>query len=274
MKKIIDLPVIYEADVIPVGCRKNKIVNMIDYHPFEIEDLSDDIPELVVVSSNYKMQTIRKYNNHYLIPMISNLLYTKGKDTIDQEQFFLLEDEKKYKEDFSSFNKPRKTLTSILELTNENKISLKNNNFLYYEFDFLFKNIDIVNISFFQENQIKKHISDNKNKIIHNIEQSLKDYIIINNQFYKCYSNQPLLSLNPIDLMFKKVLINNNENSGLLVSLSMIDLINSNSTINQKIKILNPEAFDIIHESYISEGIVALLGYPAYRVPFASASHR
>ena len=254
MKKIIDLPVIYEADVVPNGCRKNRIVNMIDYHPFEIEDLSDNIPELVMVSSNHKMQTIRKQNNVFYIPVTHNEL-----NTLNKYNLFFLNDEKQYIEQFKSFLKPRKNLLSITELTNENKLKLTIESFVFYPFKSLSKNIVIKNDSIINKEQIKKNLSSNENRIINDIQSELNDYVVIHDQFYRKYFKQPLLSLNPVDLLLKKVIIENDENYGLFISMSMIDLINPISKIDDKIKILNPDAFDMINESYIAKGIINLL---------------
>ena len=273
MKKIIDLPVIYEADVIPNGCRKNRTVNMIDYHPFEIEDLSDNIPEVIAVANQRSLQVIRKHENILLKPLVfSGLNRTFS-------SFLISEDEDKFIRSFPEIGFNR------ISLDNLHKNTLKNNcndleDLTHYNLEFLsnkffflreFYNKNYTQIS---NQKIKILLSDNKNKVIQHIQNHLKNYYLINNIFYERFNETILkMKVDPISFNYLYVAtgyVKRNEsdvlkynsmmNSNYLyLPLSMFEVLNKNQNVDNIIEVFKPQDFIKANENYLSNNLIGFL---------------
>jgi hypothetical protein len=276
MKKIIDLPVIYEADVIPVGCRKNRTVNMIDYHPFEIEDLSDNNPGIIGTINQKNIQVIRKHENILLKPLVFS-----GLPRIFSS-FSIFDDEKDFHNSFNQIGLNRISLDdfygNILKSEHNDKedVTHYNINFLANNFSFLVESCRSYHtIPCIKFQNIKTLLSDNKNKVIQKIQKKINEYYLINNVFFERFNETSYrMRVDPISFNYLSIVLGYGQqkenqilkynsmmdSSFLYLPLSMVEILNKKEAFNNNIiNIFKPKEFINANENFLANNLIGLL---------------
>ena len=191
------LPVLYDAEIIPKGCRKSRIVSMLGEHVFSISCVDEVIPAGLHIGLNGHGEVYYGSSHGLLISLGFHKKYEK-----DQEPnniFRTLENnniELKYvKQDRNIEDFLYKEIeflnNSIKENENKPNVIINLYNQFYRDFtselkESLYLLKTIKKQDFFLEDDDKiKQISDNKDVKIKQIQNIFDNYIISNNIIYK-----------------------------------------------------------------------------------------
>lgn len=192
----ITLPIIYDAEIIPKGCRKSRIVPILDEYLFSIPIADKLIPAGIHIGLNGHCEVY--YGSESGI-FTSLGCYKNQKDINNKNEIF---EQLNFQNINYNFIKEEKTLQDFLydkinilkEYIKENKNSVSfigkyndfYNNLLLNKAEPIYLLEDKKQKEIFLENDDRiKHISDNKNKKIKQIQNILNNYVIYDNLIYK-----------------------------------------------------------------------------------------
>lgn len=182
---IIDLPVVYDAEIIPKGCRKSQHVKLASMETFEIEEPVFHNVITDVVSFNY-VSTIsfNRYKKEEQFYCFDGILYKK---TIANDFFVNNSEIQNHSQFFLGLDNVKKDLSAIMLKSLNQNITHGYNNFTGLNADGLIMNLYHEKNSIFylkDTDFIKTLISDNKNQKISIMSNKMKEYFVYNNDLF------------------------------------------------------------------------------------------
>lgn len=248
MKKIIDLPIAFNAEILAKRARKTRMVNVVSVEPFEIEDLSNDMPEIVAYVQD--AETIREKDGYFFYPKYKK---TFAQDLCLPSKTHILDDEKALYEQhpdwkINGFGSRRIILDEIGKPSDNpdlNYIDRLSHIFPVLSDMTLIPKYDTKTDNMIYDYEVKNYISDNKQMVINKCQNELDNHVLLNGQLFVKTNLEPVALFNAENMNYiktaKNYVLTKDNNFLLQMSLNDADTIISS---DRHMMIFNPDVFN------------------------------